>query len=457
MATSKIADWVEHLTPDSLPAPVNEAAVKSFANYVGCAIGGINHEATQLLVKTYSNLPQVPGQCSVLGNSNKVDPLQAALINGFTSHLHDYDDTHLATVIHPTTCVASALLAYTDLAASRGQPLSGSDFICALVAGIEVQCLLGLAVYPSHYTTGWHITATVGSIGAAIAVAKAMRLPREKLVNAVGIASAQVLGMRRHFGSHTKPLGAALAAQSGLQSAFLAQGGMTAATDSIEGPRGWIECVCPEKEVAKKKLDGFLEGLQSGKAVDGDGKREMEKNTFKPFPCGIVIHPVIDGCAQLREEGVKAEDVEAVELQVHPLVLELTGKKLPKDGLEAKFSVYHGAACGLLFGKASPSEYTDEVVKQTADLRSKINAAVDKGLKADECHITIRGANGAAKKHVEHAVGSLDKPMSPEQFRKKFLDQAGRVLGQSEASELFDSLLSIMKAPDLSSMLRGGG
>ena len=247
MATSKIADWIEHLTPDSLPAPVKEAAVKSFANYVGCAVGGINHEATQLLLQTYANLPQAPGQCSLLGSSNKVDPLQAVLINGFTSHLHDYDDTHLATVIHPTTCVASALLAYTDVAASRGQPLSGSDFICALIAGIEVQCLLGLAVYPTHYNIGWHITATVGSIGAAIAVAKAMKLPREQLVNAIGIASAQVSGMRRHFGSHTKPLGAALAAQSGLQSAFLAQGGMTAATDSVEGPRGWIECVCPER------------------------------------------------------------------------------------------------------------------------------------------------------------------------------------------------------------------
>ena len=454
MATSKIADWIEHLTPDSLPAPVKEAAVKSFANYVGCAVGGINHEATQLLIKTYDNLPQAPGQCSVLGSSNKVDPLQAVLINGFSSHLHDYDDTHLATVIHPTTCVASALLAYVDLAASRSQPLSGSDFICALVAGIEVQCLLGLAVYPSHYNIGWHITATVGSIGAAIAVAKAMKLPREQLVHAIGIASAQVSGMRRHFGSHTKPLGAALAAQSGLQSAFLAQGGMTAATDSIEGPRGWIECVCPEREDAKKKLDDFLVRLESGTGVDDDGKWEMEKNAFKPFPCGIVIHPAIDGCAQLREEGIKAEDVKTVELLVHPLVLELTGKKLPKDGLEAKFSVYHGAACGLLFGKATPSEYTDEVVKQTADLRGKINATVDKNLKADECHITIRGENGEVKKHVEHAVGSLDKPMSSEQLQKKFLDQATPVLGQDKASELFHSLLSITQAPDVCSIIR---
>jgi aconitate decarboxylase len=263
MATQKLADWISKLTPEAIPSSVKEAAVHSFANYIGCAFGGFDHEATQQLLRSYQFLPQAPGSCTVLGGKQKVDPLQAALVNCFAAHLHDYDDTHLATVIHPTAAVASGLLAYTDSRSSQGHQTSGEDFICALVAGMEVECLLGISVYPSHYDIGWHITGTVGSIGAAIAIGKAMGLSPPQLVNAISIAAAQVCGMRRHFGSHAKPLGVAFAAQAGLQSAILAHGGMTAANDSIEGPRGWIECVCPDKGKAKEELDSFVTALVS--------------------------------------------------------------------------------------------------------------------------------------------------------------------------------------------------
>ena len=454
MATKKIADWVEHLAPSALPKAVEEAAIKSFMNYVGCAIGGAKHEATAMLLQTYASLPQAPGTSSVLGRGLLVDPLQAALVNGFSSHLHDFDDTHLATVIHPTAAVASALLAYTDLKSSQGEQVSGDDFICALVAGMEVECILGVAVYPSHYDVGWHITATVGSIGAAIAVGKAMKLSSGRLVNAIGIASTQVSGMRRHFGSHSKPLGVAFAAQSGLQSALLAQNGMTAVDDALEGKRGWIECVCPQTNEAKKHLSDYLERLHTGEGLDADGVWEIEKNAFKPFPCGIVVHPAIDGCIQLHSEGVNPAEVQFLELFVHPLVLELTGKQLPKDGLEAKFSVYHGAACGLLFGKATPAQYTDPVVNETAKLREKIKATVDGQMKADECRIVVQTSQGKIEKHVEHAVGSLSMPMTLDQLRQKFWDQVEPVEGLTRATELLEQLARIMDIDDVSSVFR---
>lgn len=187
----------------------------------------------------------------------------------------------------------------------------------------------------------------------------------------------------------------------------------------------------------------------NGKGVDGDGKLEVEKNTFKPFPCGIVIHPAIDGCAQLRLEGLRPENVQSIDLSVHPLVVELTGKKYPKDGLQAKFSVYHGAACGLLFGKATPDEYTDEVVKQTADLREKTTATVDKAMRADECHIVIKTTDGSIlERHVDHAVGSLTNPMKDERFLEKFMDQVTPVLGEGRSAALFAALQGINDIPD---------
>ena len=455
MATKKIADWVEQLTPEALPESVKEAAVKSFTNYVGCAIGGYSHDATQRLLHSYSSLPQAVGTSSVLGGHQTVDPLQAALVNSFSSHLHDFDDTHLATVIHPTTAVASALLAYTDLKSAQGDKISGKDFICALVAGMEVECILGVAVYPSHYDVGWHITATVGSIGAAIAVGKAMNLSSSKLVNAIGIAATQVSGMRRHFGSHAKPLGVAFAAQSGLQSAILAESGMTAAADSLEGKRGWIECVCPQQEDAKRRLDEYVKLLGLGKGLDSDGKWEVDKNTYKPFPCGIVIHPTIDGCAQLRSEGLDPADIHSVQIFVHPLVLELTGKQFPKDGLEAKFSVYHGAACGFLFGKASPAQYTDSVAQDTGVLREKITATVEGSMRADECRIVVQATTGTVKKHVEHAIGSLSKPITLDQLRQKFIEQVEPVKTSNGAQLLFDELMRMMDAASVSTVFRG--
>lgn len=190
-----------------------------------------------------------------------------------------------------------------------------------------------------------------------------------------------------------------------------------------------------------------------GKGIEDDGKWEVEKNTFKPFPCGIVIHPAIDGCAQLRSEGLNEAEIESVELSVHPLVLELTGKKFPKDGLEAKFSVYHGAACGLLFGKASPAEYTDEVVKSTAELRKKISASVDKSIRSDECRILVQSSKGRLEKHVEHAIGSLAKPLSIQHLQQKFVDQFEPVIGDDAASRLFEDVTKMIDRQSVSALL----
>ena len=261
MATRELVRWAHDLSFSKLPESVVQAAIKSFYNYIGVAIGGSTHEAIQIALKSSTAFAASSGACSLLGSDTTSDPLQAALINGFAAHIHDYDDTHLATVIHPTAPVASALMAYAEHASSQGKSISGKSFILALTAGMEVECMLGLSVYPSHYDVGWHITGTVGSIGAAVAVGKAMKLPVEQLQHAIGISSASATGMREHFGSHTKAFGVGKAAHSGLQAAFLAQGGLTASESAIDGKRGWVACVCPEQDEARKKLEEFIAGM----------------------------------------------------------------------------------------------------------------------------------------------------------------------------------------------------
>lgn len=237
------------------------------------------------------------------------------------------------------------------------------------------------------------------------------------------------------FGSHTKSFHPGRAAQNGLLAAILAEEDYTSSAQALEAKRGWANVVSSSQE-----LDAQIGSLAP------EGRWEIVQNAFKPFPCGIVVHPVIDGCIMLHEEleraGLSVDQIVEVQAEVHPLVLELTGKTAPKDGLEGKFSVYHGGAIGLLFGKATPAQYEDEVVtdSRVVGARNRIKANVNKDLKADECHLTAflrneSGENVTIQKHVSHAVGSLERPMTDAQLVQKFVDQCIPVLGQERAEK----------------------
>jgi len=179
---------------------------------------------------------------------------------------------------------------------------------------------------------------------------------------------------------------------------------------------------------------------------------EISLNTYKPFACGIVIHPTIDAASQLRAQGVKPADVERVELKVHPLVLELTGKKEPQDGLQGKFSVYHGFALGLFFGRAGEAEYTDAIVRRAdvVELRRKVAAVATEGIEEDAADVTVTLKGGrTARVHVEHAIGSLVKPMSDADLEAKFHGLADPVLGPVKAAALHELCRKIGGAVDV--------
>ena len=444
MATHALAEWAVNLSYSSLPPDVIRAAVRSFYNYAGCAIGGSNHPtattAREALTPFFG-----ASTSSILGSQSKVkaDAQHAALINGIASHIHDYDDTHLETIIHPTGPVASALLAYAEWK----RPVSGKDFIVALVAGIEAECKCGLAVWPAHYDVGWHITSSTGSIGAAVAVGKLLKLSVAQMQHAIGVAATQVVGLREMFGSDTKSFHPGRAAQCGLLAAVLASKGYTSSLTALEAKRGWANVVCAKPH----RLDEEMASL--GKVW------ETGKNSFKPFPCGIVIHPVIDGCVQLRKDmqtaGARVEDIESIQARVHHLVLELTGKKTPQDGLQAKFSVYHGGAIGLVFGKGTPSQYDDAVVLDTkvTSVRDNIEAIVDDDIKADETAIVVKMKDGKTfEKHITHAIGSLEVPLNEDMLQTKFLDQVELVLGSEGAKNASNACWNLESVDDVASI-----
>lgn len=173
MTTQSLATWTSNLTYTSLPPSVIQSAIRSFYNWTGCTVGGSAHPATTIAHDSLcaffggptstllgSRVRPGPGpspDCTAGGSeTGKTDAQHAALLNGISSHVHDYDDTHLETIIHPTGPVAAAVLAVAESEAQK-RPISGQDLITALVAGIEVECKCGLGVWPSHYDLGWYL------------------------------------------------------------------------------------------------------------------------------------------------------------------------------------------------------------------------------------------------------------------------------------------------------------
>ncbi|MFZ3322584.1 MAG: MmgE/PrpD family protein [Usitatibacter sp.] len=417
---------------------VEHEAHRTFLNWVGCAIGAARHESAEAAIAAMRML-EPSAQSSVLGRAEKLDMAGAALVNGITSHTFDFDDTHLKTVIHPAGPVASALLALAEV---RGS--SGRELVDALVLGIDVACRIGNCMYPEHYDRGWHITGSTGTLGAAAGCARLMKLDEGKTMMALGIAASQPIGMREQFGTMTKPFHPGGAARAGLTSALLAANGFTASPRAIEAPRGYAQVVSTKNDWGE--ITGEL------------GQRfEISFNTYKPFACGIVIHPTIDAAIQLRAQGVKAEEVERVDLRVHPLVLELTGKKEPQDGLQGKFSVYHGFAAGLVFGQAGEGEYGDAIVRRddVVALRRKVIATVDASIAEDAADVTatLRGGR-TVRVRVDHAIGSLERPLSDSQLEAKFKSLADAVIGSAKAAAAIEACWNLGAARSMQDILR---
>ncbi|MCJ2012532.1 MmgE/PrpD family protein [Methylobacterium sp. J-076] len=439
--TKILAEWIRGSSYESLPEEVRREGVRSFLNWVGVAIGGSHHETLDIAVSALQPFSGPP-QAGLFGRSERFDIMNAAFLNGVSSHIFDFDDTHLKTIIHPAGPVASAILAYAEM-----KPVSGKDFLDALVVGIEVECRIGNMVYPNHYDAGWHITGTCGVFGAAAAAAKLMGLTQEQTVYALGLAASQPVGLRESFGSMNKSFNPGRAAANGLFAAILAAKGFTSSDRMIEVRRGWAQTISTKQDWSQ--------------ITDGLGTRyESALNTYKPFACGIVMHPTIDAAIQIRdEEHVKPEDIRSIDLKVHPLVLELTGKTAPKTGLEGKFSIYHAAAVAFVEGAGGEKQFSDRAVNdpRVVALRQKVNPVVTPGIDAAQVDMTVTLNDGRTlHRHIVHAIGSVETPMTDAQLEAKFRDLADGVLPAAQAARVMALCRTLPDLKDAGDVARAG-
>jgi 2-methylcitrate dehydratase PrpD len=417
---------------DLTAAAVREAR-RGVLDWIGCALAGSGHKTITTLLAVLQDISGRP-QATVFGRGLKLGLRDAPLANGQMGHVLDFDDTHMGgVVLHTSSPVLAALFALCERT-----PVNGAEFMLAYAVGFEAGVRTGRTA-PGHHKGGWHLTGTLGSIAAGVASGKLLKLDRQKLTYAMGIAATQAAGMQQNRGTMCKSFHAGKAAANGVLAALLAERGFDSTQEIIEGKKGFSRIY---SDVAEPEQ--LIAGL-------GD-QWLIETNGHKPYACGVVLHPLIDAVVGIRtRDAIDAATVSAIELRVHPLVLSITGVVDPSTGLQSKFSTLHSAAVALIDGTAGVAQYSDAKATDpaVAALRRKVKAVADESLRKDEAYATII-ANGARHEiHVAHASGTADNPMSDSAIEAKFLANAIPLIGRERAERARDFVLSLEKQPDV--------
>jgi len=420
-----------------LPDDVAHETRRCLLNVLGTTIGA--SRAAEVDAMVGCALECGGAELAPPGRAEALDRLFAATVIGFCGHFDDYDDTHLETVIHPGAATLGALYPLAVLAGS-----DGTSALKAMALGVESQLRVGIAMSPSHYDLGWHITGTCGVVGAAVAAGVLLGADLAAQAAAIELAVNAAVGHREAFGTPVKPFHAGKAAANGLLAALLVAAGAEGSPGVLEREGGYFHA---------------LSDLWSAEVLspaDVERRWALLDNTYKPFPCGIVAHPAIEAAIGLHELlGPEPDgEVAAVRVDCNPLVVELMGRPSAATGLEARFCALHGVACGLLFGRAGLAEFSDALASDPVvdALRRRATLAPDEAVGRESARVTVTLAGGA-ERSVEVAVasGSSGRPLTDQQLLDKFTALVEPVL-PGRAARLADAAMALGKGSTISDL-----
>ncbi|MEQ1943206.1 MmgE/PrpD family protein [Mesorhizobium sp. VNQ89] len=441
VAEEVLAEFVS--APPALPEEVRAAGRRSLLNMIGTAIGGSGETAIDRLVDLSADFGGAAGS-TLVGRKERADMLWAAAINAASANIFDFDDTHIPTVVHPSAPVGPAVLALAESRSAQGRPASGAALLEAFVLGVEITCRLGVAAGQAHYARGWHITSTAGIFGAALACGRLLQLSPHALVDALGNALAQAAGSVETLGTMSKSLGVGQAARGGLLAALLAERGYTGPRHPLTGARGFFSLYCDDAD------PGSLTG-------DLGSRWEILNNTFKPYPCGVVLNPVIEACLALKAEGgFDPGDIVEVELTGHPLLRQRTDRPGVTSGRLAQVCAQHAVAVSLLRGKADLDAFSDESVADPAlrAFAAKLRFQDDAAYALESARVLLRFTDGREiARTVDAARGGLAQPMSDAELAAKLAAQVEWRGLDLDVRKLIAALENIEDAEDGSAFL----
>ncbi|MGG5809479.1 MmgE/PrpD family protein [Falsiroseomonas sp. CW058] len=433
--TAALARYAAGLRWHDQPASVQAEAQRALLNWFGVALGGSTAPEHARILATLGQ----PGGAWMAGHARRLERGAAAVMNGLAASQDCFDDTHLATVIHPTAPVAAAALA-----AAAGRAVGGAELLAAVIAGDEIACRLGLALMggPHPASLGWYMTGVVGTIGAAAAAGRVLGLTAAAMTSALGFAVAQAAGLRSAHASVMSPLVPGLAARNGLAAALLAEAGLTCHDGALEGPNGLLPTMAPGNPAAP-----LTEGLGA--------RHAMLDLAYKPYPCGVAVHPAIDGCLAILARARPApEEIARIEVTVDPLAERLCLREEVASPFDAQVSIAHWCAATLVAGRAGVEQARHVHDPAVVALRRRVVAIPDATLARDQARVALVLRGGTRlEAAVEHATGSVANPMDAAALRRKALDQAVPVLGVAAAARLLDRLDALPDLPDIAALL----
>ncbi len=447
MLTQRLADFVVDTRTRDIPATVLAGSRHALIDTLGCALAGTLEPAAELAAQWTQEMG-AQGKATVWGRHIGTSAAEAAFANGIAGHALDFDDSLPSLRGHPSTTMGPAALAVGEVVGS-----SGADVLAAFALGLEVAGKLGRALGPGHYVRGWHTTATGGAFSATTAAARLWGLNAQQLQTAWGLAASQVAGLVRNFGTMTKPFHAGQAARVGVLSAWMAQHGFTADENIFDGANNFFATY------------GGGDGEPLASTIERVGKpwEMLDPGIYvKRWPsCYCNARPVGGMLKMIAEHGIRADEVDAVEIGFLPGSDTALVSENPQTGLEGKFSIEYNAAAVLLDGKLTLETFTDPMV-QRPDVRRlmakvkryRIEAAGTFSGVVGYTDVMIATSRGRYSLRVDHAPGSPEWPMTEADRDGKFLDCAGRVLGEPGAQHLLGLLRGFETLPDIRPLIR---
>jgi 2-methylcitrate dehydratase PrpD len=434
--TERVARFVAETSIENIPDEVLAGAKTAILDCLGVALAGSEEESARICAEQV-RIEEARGAASVWGQGFKSSASLAALANGTATHALDFD--HGVYLGQPTSGVIPAVMALAEALGAGGR-----DLLEAYVAGFEATAKIAKSI-PEEGRGGWHAAGTLGTLGATLSCAKLLKLDIDKIRNALGVATSMASGAACNYGTMTKPLGAGLAARSGVLAASLAQRGFTANAKALESATGFF---------------GAFISLPPDPAPIQELGRSYELTRglkIKPYACGGLSHNAIDAVLDMRErDGISAESVESIHVEVAKHAYERLVFSVPRSGLEGKFSMGYLLARALINGKVSLDDFSDAAVRESPMLefakkvKMELNTDLADSSEARPSRVTVRLKDGKTiSRYVEYAKGGPQAPLSSGELRAKFVDCAHRVIDEKAVQGILDYVENLQSLKDV--------